>query len=129
MPHIIAEYSANLEDRLDVQALIDDLHQAAVESQIADLVGIRSRAARREYFRVADGNSANGFVHIVARLRRGRTAEQRRALGQALLAAADRRLAAVYPVHPIGLTVEVHEIDPDMTFRRNTLRERAQSAA
>jgi 5-carboxymethyl-2-hydroxymuconate isomerase len=129
MPHIIAEYSANLEDRLDVQALIDDLHQAAVESQIADLVGIRSRAARREYFRVADGNPANGFVHIVARLRRGRTTEQRKALGQALLAAADRRLAAVYPVHPIGLTVEVHEIDPDMTFRRNTLRERAQSAA
>jgi hypothetical protein len=25
--------------------------------------------------------------------------------------------------------VEIHEIDPDMTFRRNTLRERAQSAA
>ena len=129
MPHIIAEYSANLEDRLDIRALVDDLHQAAVESQIADLVGIRSRAARREYFRVADGNPANGFVHIVARLRRGRTTEQRKALGQALLAAADRRLAAVYPVHPIGLTVEVHEIDPDMTFRRNTLRERAQSAA
>jgi len=129
MPHIIAEYSANLEDRLDVQALVDDLHQAAVESQIADLVGIRSRAARREYFRVADGNPANGFVHIVARLRRGRTTEQRKALGQALLAAADGRLAALYPVHPIGLTVEVHEIDPDMTFRRNTLRERAQSAA
>ena len=129
MPHIIAEYSANLEDRLDVQALIDDLHQAAVESQIADLVGIRSRAVRREYFRVADGNPANGFVHIVARLRRGRTTEQRKALGQALLAAADRRLAAVYPAHPIGLTVEVHEIDPDMTFRRNTLRERAQGAA
>ena len=129
MPHIIAEYSANLEDRLDVQALIDDLHQAAVDSQIADLVGIRSRAVRREYFRVAEGNPANGFVHIVARLRRGRTTEQRKALGQALLAAADRRLAPVYPAHPIGLTVEIHEIDPDMTFRRNTLRERAQSAA
>jgi len=129
MPHIIAEYSANLEDRLDVPALIDDLHQAAIETQVAELVGIRSRAVRREYFRVADGNPANGFVHIVARLRRGRTTEQRKALGQALLAAADKRLAAVYPSHPVGLTVEVHEIDPDMTFRRNTLRERAQSAA
>jgi 5-carboxymethyl-2-hydroxymuconate isomerase len=62
-------------------------------------------------------------------LRRGRTAEARKALGQALLAAADRRLTDVYPTHPIGLTVEVHEIDPDMTFRRNTLRERAQQVA
>lgn len=129
MPHIIAEYSANLEDCLDVQGLVNDLHQAAIETQVAELVGIRSRAVRREYFRVADGNPANGFVHIVARLRRGRTTEQRKTLGRALLAAADKRLAAVYPAHPIGLTVEVHEIDPDMTFRRNTLRERAQSAA
>jgi 5-carboxymethyl-2-hydroxymuconate isomerase len=129
MPHIIAEYSANLEDRLDVGALVADLHQAAIDSAVAELVGIRTRAVRREHFRVADGNPANGFVHITARLRRGRTAETRKALGQALLAAADRRLANVYPAHGIGLTVEVHEIDPDMTFRRNTLRERAQQVA
>ncbi len=125
MPHIIAEYSANLEDALDVAALVADLHQAAVDSQVAELVGIRSRAARREHFRVADGNPANGFVHITARLRRGRPEAARKALGAALLAAADKRLEHVYSKHPIGLTVEVHEIDPDMTFRRNTLRERA----
>jgi 5-carboxymethyl-2-hydroxymuconate isomerase len=129
MPHIIAEYSANLEDRLDVAALVADLHQAAIDSAVSELVGIRTRAVRREHFRVADGNPANGFVHIVARLRHGRTLEQRKALGQALLAAADKRLANVYPSHPIAMTVEVHEIDPEMTFRRNTLRERSQSAA
>jgi 5-carboxymethyl-2-hydroxymuconate isomerase len=129
MPHIIAEYSANLEDRLDVQALVDDLHQAAIDTTIAELVGIRSRAVRRAHFRVADGKPENGFVHITARLRRGRSAQARKALGEALLAAADKRLANVYLAHPIGLTVEVQEIDPDMTFRRNTLRERAQSAA
>ena len=128
MPHIIAEYSANLEDRLDVQALVEDLHQAAVESAVAELLGIRSRAVRRTHFRFADGKAENGFVHITARLRRGRTPEQRKTLGQLLLAAADKRLASVYPSHPIGLTVEVHEIDPDMTFRRNTLRERAEAA-
>lgn len=129
MPHVIAEYSANLEDRLDVAALVADLHQAAIDSGVADLPAIRTRAARREHARVADGNPANGFVHIVARLRRGRSVAQRQALGQALLAAADRRLATVYPLHPIGLTVEIHEIDPDMTFRRNTLRERAQQSS
>lgn len=129
MPHIIAEYSANLEDCLDAQALVDDLHQAAIDADVAELVGIRSRAVARRHFRVGDGNPANGFMHIVARLRRGRTEENRRALGQALLAAADRRLAGVYPAHPVALTVEVHEIDPDMTFRRNTLRERAQQVA
>ena len=129
MPHVIAEYSANLEDRLDVQGLVNDLHRAAIDSGVAELVGIRTRAARREHFRVADGDAANGFVHIVARLRRGRSEAQRKALGQALLAAADKRLGDVYATHPVALTVEVHEIDPDLTFRRNTLRERAQQVA
>lgn len=128
MPHIIAEYSANLEDSLDVSALVADLHQAAIESGVAELVGIRTRAARREHVRVADGNPQNGFVHIVARLRIGRSEEQRVRLGQLLLAAADKRLANVYPLHPLGLTVEIYEIT-EMTFRRNTLRERAESAA
>ncbi len=128
MPHIIAEYSANLEDSLDVQGLVDDLHRAAIESQVAELPGIRSRAERREHFRVADGNPANGFVHIVARLRVGRSEEQRTKLGQLLFDAADKRLAETYARHPIGLTVEIHEIN-HQTFRRNTLRERAQSAA
>jgi len=129
MPHIIAEYSVNLEDCLDVQALVNDLHQAAIDAEVAELFGIRTRAVARTHFRVGDGNPVNGFVHIVARLRRGRPEEKRKALGQALLAAADRRLAGVYPVHPVALTVEVHEIDPGMTFRRNTLRERAQQVA
>jgi 5-carboxymethyl-2-hydroxymuconate isomerase len=129
MPHIIAEYSANLADSLDVQALVNELHQAAIDANVAELVGIRTRAVARTHFRVADGNPANGFVHIVARLRRGRPEEKRKTLGQALLAAADKQLADVYPAHPVALTVEVHEIDPDMTFRRNTLRERAQQVA
>jgi 5-carboxymethyl-2-hydroxymuconate isomerase len=128
MPHIIAEYSCNLEDRLDVQALVDDLHRAAVESGIADVAAIRTRAAPRRHFRVGDGKPENGFVHIVARLRIGRPEERRKAFGEVLLAAAEKRLANVYPSHPIGLTVEIHEID-HMTFRRNTLRERADSAA
>lgn len=128
MPHIIAEYSANLEDCLDVQGLVDDLHRAAIEAQVAELAAIRSRAARRLHCRVADGNPANGFVHIAARLRIGRSEEQRKKLGQLLFDAADKRLAEVYKAHPLGLTVEIHEID-HLTFRRNTLRERAENVA
>lgn len=129
MPHVIVEYSANLEDVLDPQALVDDLHAVAVESGLAELAGIRSRAQRRTAFRVADGQAANGFVHVTARLRRGRTVAQRKALGDALLAAADGRLAPVYDRHPVALTIEVHEIDPDMTWRRNTIREKKEQGA
>jgi 5-carboxymethyl-2-hydroxymuconate isomerase len=129
MPHIIVEYSANLDGRIDVKALVDDLHAAAAASGLFEIPAIRTRAVRRDVFRVADGDTRNGFVHVTARVRQGRTAEQRKALGQALLAAANRRLDGVFASQPLALTIEVHEIDPEMTFRRNSIRERATTAA
>jgi 5-carboxymethyl-2-hydroxymuconate isomerase len=129
MPHIIVEYSANLDGRIDVKALVDDLHAATAASGLFEIPAIRTRAVRREVFRVADGDARNGFVHVTARVRQGRTAEQRKALGQALLAAANRRLDGVFASQPLALTIEVHEIDPEMTFRRNSIRERATTAA
>jgi 5-carboxymethyl-2-hydroxymuconate isomerase len=128
MPHIIAEYSANLEPALDPQALVDALHAAVIGLSIAEPPAVRTRAERRDIYRVGDGNPANGFVHVVARLRIGRPEEQRKALGEALLTTVEQKLEAAYKMHPIAVTVEIHEID-HMTFRRNTVRERAGKAA
>ncbi len=128
MPHIIVEYSANLEPALDPQALVDALHRTAIDLGIAEAPAVRTRAERRDVFRVGDGNPANGFVHVVAGLRIGRPEEKRKALGEALLAVLNRELDAAFKAHPIAVTVEIHEID-HMTFRRNTVRERAEKAA
>lgn len=128
MPHIIVEYSANLEPALDPQALVDALHRTAIDLGIAEAPAVRTRAERRDVFRVGDGNPANGFVHVVARLRIGRPEEKRKALGEALLAVLNRELDAAFETHPIAVTVEIHEID-HLTFRRNTVRERAEKAA
>lgn len=128
MPHIIVEYSTNLEPALDPQALVDRLHQTAIDLGIAEAAAVRTRAERRDVFRVGDGNPANGFVHVVARLRVGRPEEKRKALGEALLAVLNRELDAAFKAHPIAVTVEIHEID-HLTFRRNTVRERAEKAA
>jgi 5-carboxymethyl-2-hydroxymuconate isomerase len=128
MPHIIAEYSANLEPLLDARKLIDALHLAAIATGIAEPAAVRTRAERRDVFRVADDNPANGFVHVVARLRIGRPQDRLKALGEALLAAVEEGLAEAFKSHPIGVTVEIHEIN-HLTFRRNTIRERAQSVA
>ncbi|SRR5258707_8079586 len=128
MPHVIAEYSANLEPALDPQALVNALHAAVIGLGIADVPAVRTRAERREVYRVGDGNPANGFVHVVARLRVGRAEEQRKVLGEALLAAVERKLEAAFKTHPVAVTVEIHEID-HMTFRRNTIREQAGKAA
>lgn len=126
MPHIIVEYSANLDDSVDASGLIGDVHAAVIASGVAQLAGVRTRAERRDVFCVGDGNPANAFVHVVARLRVGRSEDQRKALGRALLAAVEARLEHAFKTHPTAVTVEIHEFD-HMTFRRNTVREQASA--
>ena len=44
MPHLVLEYSRNLADRFDPQALLAELHQALVASGVVKLAGLKSRA-------------------------------------------------------------------------------------
>jgi 5-carboxymethyl-2-hydroxymuconate isomerase len=127
MPHVIVEYSANLDGTLDVQRLVDDLHQVVADSGVAEIEAIRTRAKRRDVYRIADGNSKNAFVHITMRLRIGRSEEVRTKLAEALLAAADRSLQQAYAIHAIAVAVEMEEID-NITTRKNTIRKSEKAA-
>ncbi len=128
MPHVIVEYSANLDGSLDVQRLVDSLHQVVVDSGVAEVAAIRTRAKRRDVFRVADGDPRNAFVHITKRLRIGRSDDVRTKLADTLLAAADKNLQRAYATHAIALAVEMEEID-NITARKNTVRSGSEKAA
>ena len=65
----------------------------------------------------------------MARLRKGRSTEQKKALLQALMDQANKTLAPAFTARPVALTIEVHEIDPEFRVMRNGLRERAKGAA
>jgi 5-carboxymethyl-2-hydroxymuconate isomerase len=128
MPHIIVEYSANLEDSFEIGALIGDLHQAAIDSGAVEVAALRTRAERRDVFRIADGSPHNAFVHIVMRLRVGRSEDVRKSLADALLAATDKNLLHAFEMHRIAITVEMEEID-NVTARKNTIRDKSEKAA
>ena len=53
MPHIIIEYSANLEERLGLDGLMDTLHAAALVTGVFPLGGLRVRAHRADRYRIA----------------------------------------------------------------------------
>ena len=122
MPHIIVEYSSNLERGVDVRKLIDEVHQTVVESGLFEPAAVRTRAEPRSVYRIADGAPENVFVHIIARIRAGRTVGDRKALGNNLLQTARDVIAALPSSTPIALTVEVDEIDPEMLFRHMTIK-------
>jgi 5-carboxymethyl-2-hydroxymuconate isomerase len=122
MPHILVEYSSNLASRVEIAGLIGALHGVVVESGLFEPAAVRTRALPRDVYLVADGAPDNVFLHVTARIRAGRSIENRRSLGESLLEAAKTAVAAALPSTPIALSVEVHEIDPEMLFRHITLK-------
>ena len=48
MPHLIVEYSANIEADVPPQRLLDELHAAALATGVSEPVAVRTRLARRD---------------------------------------------------------------------------------
>ena len=84
MPHLIVEYSANIEGELKLDALMARLRDCAVETGVFPLAGIRVRGARRDRFVIADGDPEHAFVHVMVRVGHGRPAEVRRQVADGL---------------------------------------------
>jgi 5-carboxymethyl-2-hydroxymuconate isomerase len=123
MPHLIVEYSANLEPDVDIGRLVSAIHDAALETGVFPIGGIRTRAARREVCIVADGHPDNGFIHIQARIGKGRTQEAREKAAGHIFACLKAETAEVFARRPLGLTFEIVEIDPVGSLKHNNLHD------
>ena len=125
MPQITVEYSRNLEARADVRALVDAVHEAARATGLFDRGnGIRTRAAPRDVYRVADGDPANAFVAVILRIAEGRSVEQRTKLADEVFAVVCSQLAHASATSPLAISLEVQEV-PDLHARNyNNLHER-----
>jgi len=128
MPHIVVEYSSNLEADVPPRRLVDALHQAALQTGVFPLGGLRTRAERRDIYAVADGNPDNAFVAVVARIGKGRDPETRRRVATELMAALEAETAQAFRTRGLGLTVEVQEIDDTASLKTNNLHERLRRA-
>jgi 5-carboxymethyl-2-hydroxymuconate isomerase len=123
MPHLNIEYSANLEDALDVQALVDRIHETALETGIFPLGGVRTRAEARKHYKIANGDPRAGYIHMMVRIGPGRDVETRRSAGDRIFAALCDFTDELYRLRPLALSFELHEIPPDMAWRKNNLHE------
>jgi 5-carboxymethyl-2-hydroxymuconate isomerase len=131
MPHMIVEYSANIEEKIRIDSLLTVLHGAAFSTGIAELAGFRTRGERRDQYRVADGDPANCFVAITVRVARGRSAAELKTLLDTITAAATTHLEPVFATTPISFSCEVQEIIPEMRVNISNIREwmKKESAA
>lgn len=119
MPHQIVEYSSNLEAKVDIPAMVRLLHETAAGIEAFPRAALRTRAARRDHYCIADREPENAFVHVVLRIASGRSPEVRKAAGDELFGALCDFLAATQAVTPLGISLEIQEIDPVFRWKRN----------
>lgn len=123
MAHIVIEYSAGLRGRLDLPAFLTEVHQAALATGVFPIGGIRTRAYEAEHYVIADGHRDNAFVHLSLKVGHGRDLETRKRACEAIFNAACRRLASLFEELPLGISLEMQEIDPVLTCKKNNLHE------
>jgi 5-carboxymethyl-2-hydroxymuconate isomerase len=122
MPHLIVDYSANLEDEIDLSAFCDHLRRAAVAIEAFPAAGVRVRAIPAPHWSIADGNPQHGYIDISIRLRAGRPDDVKQAATQAIFDAAQAFLAPTLAARPLALSLEMRDIDPDLSPKTGTIR-------
>jgi 5-carboxymethyl-2-hydroxymuconate isomerase len=121
MPHLIVEYSDNLSSRVDIPELLQTLHQTALATGVFPIGGLRTRAARRDQYVIADAHLDNAFIHITVRIGHGRDRDTKRRAGDQLFSALCGYLDTAFRTGPLSISLELQEIDPEFSFKQNNL--------
>ena len=129
MPHFTIEYSANLDGRVDIGAVCEVVRQAAVETGVFPLGGIRVRAIRCEHCAIADGNPAHGFLDMVLRLGEGRDLSTRKKAGEHVFNALSRHLDPVFAASKFALSFDMQINDKETSWKRNNIHEALKAEA
>jgi 5-carboxymethyl-2-hydroxymuconate isomerase len=123
MPHFTIEYSANLDQRLDMTEIVEVVRRAAIETGIFPLGGIRVRAIRCEDYAIADGNPDLGFLDMVLRLGEGRDLATRKKAGEHVFKVLSAHLDPVFAQSKFALSFDMQINDKETSWKRNNIHE------
>ena len=121
MPHIIIEYSDNLEKRINLGELIEIAHTTAVDTGVFPLGGLRVRAARREHYKIADGHPDNSFIHIELKIGPGRDKETKKSALENIFSTVEEYLKPIHENSPLAMSAELNEFDSELRINRNNI--------
>ncbi len=123
MPHFHIDYSANLEEVLDMSGLCEAIRLTAAEIETFPTAGIRVRATRVDHYAIADGDQKHGFVDLSVRLREGRPVDVKAdAIGRIFAALKDYAAPAMAQ-QSIALSAEMRDIDAALSPKFGNIRD------
>jgi 5-carboxymethyl-2-hydroxymuconate isomerase len=122
MPHLMIDYSANVEPDVDMGALCDTLRDVAASIDAFPLAGVKVRAVQVDHYAIADGNPEHGFIDISVRIREGRDMETKQDAAQKLFDAAYEFVADVMQRRSLALSLELRDIDAALSPKSGSIR-------
>ena len=129
MPHFQIEYSANIEDVVDISALCDNIRTSAAKVQAFPIAGIRVRAVRVEHFAIADGNPKHGFIDLSIRLREGRPDNVKLDALNVIFSALKNFTANAMETRSIALSAEIRDIDNVLSAKFGNIRDHMKDSS
>ena len=129
MPHFTIEYSANLDEHIDMGKVVEVVRKAAIETGIFPLGGIRVRAIRCEHCAIADGKPNYGFLDMVLRLGEGRDLATRKKAGEHIFKVLSAYLDSVFAQNKFALSFDMQINDRDTSWKRNNIHDALRAEA
>ena len=129
MPHFTIEYSANLDTRVDMAAVVELVRKAAVETGIFPLGGIRVRAIKCEHYAIADGSPQLGFLSMLLRLGEGRDLPTRQKAGEHIFKTLSTYLDPVFAGSKFALSFDMQVNDKETSWKRNNIHDALKAEA
>jgi len=123
MPHFTIEYSANLDQHVDMGAVVEVVRKAAVETGSFPLGGIRVRAIRCEHYAIADGQPHFAFLDMVLRLGEGRDLATRKNAGEHIFKVLSAYLDPVFKESKFALSFDMQINDKETSWKRNNIHD------
>ena len=105
-------------------SLCEQLRQAMVAQGCFPIGGIRVRAWPTPAEAIADGHPDNAYADMILRMGAGRSADVKRAAGDALMKVAVDFFAGELARPHFALALEIVEIDSDFSWKTNSIHPR-----
>ncbi len=124
MPHFAIEYSANLDGKVDFDALCARVLDTILATGLFEIGAVRVRAFRADAYAIADKLPENAFIDMSFRIGIGRSADEKKRAGERIFAVVTEELSDFFDTPHFALSLEIREIDPGLSWKKNAIHPR-----
>ncbi len=124
MPHLIVEFTDNLQPDGDIGGLLPKLTQVLIDQGAYPIGGIRARAIELHHYRIADGAADDAFVHATLKIGAGRSDAVKQATCDGLFEVMEAHFAELFARRYLALSLELVEFSEAGTWKHNNIHQR-----